>query len=330
MVCLLVPLGLLLLARFSVSSDFSYDGTHGPSHWGEEYQTCVGKHQSPINIEEHNVKNVSYEPLSFIGLENPRSSHVLNNGHTVMLRTNESEAAMVSGGPLGKKTYVFEQLHFHWGANDWEGSEDLINNHSFAMELHAVFYNNVYKSMAEAMKHPDGLTVLAYFYEAGNDTNPTYTPIVDVLSSMISVGTKYALQAPLLLSRLLVPDPSTMENYFTYEGSLTTPPCLEIVTWIDFKEPQMLSHDQLAAFRDIQSVDGHKLTHNFRPIQPLDDRIVYHNIASETVNSTKGDSRGNYKNPDEEQRDSGEPSLRASALLISLAALLGSLIVVRQ
>lgn len=72
---------------------------------------------------------------------------------------------LISGGPLGEVVYAFEQLHFHWGENDWEGSEDKINNQSYAMELHAVFYKLVYGSMAEATKYSDGLTVLAYFLE---------------------------------------------------------------------------------------------------------------------------------------------------------------------
>jgi len=83
----------------------------------------------------------------------------------VMLKSNESKAAILSGGPLGNNVYVFEQLHFHWGENDHEGSEDLINNHSFPMEMHAVFYKEDYKSMDEALKYHDGLTVLAYLYE---------------------------------------------------------------------------------------------------------------------------------------------------------------------
>jgi len=82
-----------------------------------------------------------------------------------MLKTNESKAAMLTGGPLGNSVYVFEQLHFHWGKNDYEGSEDLINNHSFPMEMHAVFYKEDYKSMNEALKHDDGLAILAYLYE---------------------------------------------------------------------------------------------------------------------------------------------------------------------
>lgn len=82
-----------------------------------------------------------------------------------MINTTGSEAAVVSGGPLHDNKYIFEQIHFHWGESDTKGSEDYINNHSFAMELHAVFYKQDYKSMTEAVKHPDGLAVFAYFYE---------------------------------------------------------------------------------------------------------------------------------------------------------------------
>nr|XP_050869492.1 carbonic anhydrase 7-like [Vespula vulgaris] len=273
-----ISLGLLLLIKFSDGSqDFSYDGNHGPSHWPIDYQSCVGKHQSPINIEEHNVKNINLPPLRFEKLDVPRSSFITNNGHTVMIKTNESEAAVVSGGPL-RDNYIFEQLHFHWGENDSEGSEDYINNHSFAMELHAVFYKQSYKSMTEAVNHPDGLAVFAYFYEAADKENPTYKPIVEVLPKVETVGSKHELKEPLLLEHLLIPNMSTMQNYFTYNGSLTTPPCSEVVTWVDFKNPQLLSHDQLAAFRNLRTSDGNKLTHNFRPVQPLSDRLVYHNV----------------------------------------------------
>ncbi|XP_014599168.1 PREDICTED: carbonic anhydrase 2-like isoform X2 [Polistes canadensis] len=276
--------------KFSYGAqDFSYDGIHGPSHWADDYQSCVGKHQSPINIDEHNVQNIIFPPLVFQRLNVPRTSFITNNGHTVMIQTNnKSDSALVSGGPLGKNTYVFEQLHFHWGENDLKGSEDYINNHTFAMELHAVFYKQEYNSMAAAVNHSDGLAVFAYFYEADDKENPTYNAIVEALSDVEMVNSKHELEEPLLLEHLLQPNNSTIANYFTYNGSLTTPPCFEVVTWIDFKDPQLLSHEQLAAFRNLRTSEGKKLTHNFRPVQPLFDRLVYHNILENKDNSQNG------------------------------------------
>lgn len=81
-----------------------------------------------------------------------------------MLKPKEANQAMVTGGPLGDKVYVFEQLHFHWGETDNEGSETLINGKSYSMEMHAVFYNAEYKTFSEAQNYTDGLTVIAYLF----------------------------------------------------------------------------------------------------------------------------------------------------------------------
>jgi carbonic anhydrase len=55
----------------------------GPDHWAEEYQTCAGKFQSPIDIEEHLVTQVRLPPLRFYHFDKePVASTLTNNGHT--------------------------------------------------------------------------------------------------------------------------------------------------------------------------------------------------------------------------------------------------------
>lgn len=56
----------------------------GPAHWAEDYDTCFGKHQSPINIQEHDVRDTNLPPLLFSGLDLPRKVYLVNNGHTGM------------------------------------------------------------------------------------------------------------------------------------------------------------------------------------------------------------------------------------------------------
>ncbi|XP_018567529.1 carbonic anhydrase 1-like [Anoplophora glabripennis] len=109
--------------------DFGYDGNIGPNHWSEKYSKCVGKHQSPIDIEEDNVKIIKFPPLKFDHFNsNLKEVKILNNGHTVVLSISKGKLPVINGGPL-RENYKFTQLHFHWGVNDTEGSESLINNH---------------------------------------------------------------------------------------------------------------------------------------------------------------------------------------------------------
>jgi carbonic anhydrase len=56
-------------------------------------------------------------------------------------------------------------------------------------------------------------------------------------------------------------------QYFTYTGSLTTPPCSEGVTWIILKRRAPISSVQYEEFRKI-------LGNNFRPIQDINNRVV--------------------------------------------------------
>lgn len=255
---------------------FGYDsGELDPLHWANEYKTCSGKYQSPIDIEENLVTKVNLPLLHFHNIDIlPTSTTITNNGHTVVLQLNYTAPVMISGGPL-TPTYRFTQLHFHWGVNDSLGSEDLINNHSYPMELHMVFSNTDYDDDKIALTKNDGLVVLAMFFEITQEDNPVYSEIVNTLSQINMPDQSSNLQVGFTIRSML---PESTELYFTYKGSLTTPPCLEVVTWIDFKHPIQLSHNQVQAFRMLRSKHG-QLTHNSRPVQELSGRPVWYNVG---------------------------------------------------
>ena len=56
-------------------------------------------------------------------------------------------------------------------------------------------------------------------------------------------------------------------GYYTFAGSLTTPPCIENVTWFVLKHPVAISNSEIEQFSKMYQ-------HNARPVQPLYDRIV--------------------------------------------------------
>ena len=56
-------------------------------------------------------------------------------------------------------------------------------------------------------------------------------------------------------------------RYYTYMGSLTTPPCSEGVLWLVMKQPVQVSQDQINIFSRLYR-------NNARPIQPSGGRLI--------------------------------------------------------
>lgn len=170
--------------------------------------------------------------------------HICISYISVQLTVDEDSLPQIMGGPL-RGLYRFSQLHFHWGDNDTFGSEDTIEGRRFPMELHAVFFKTDYQTSKGALDYEDGLAVLAFFYEVDGQDNTNYEEFVEYLADVqepkdvvnfLNIPTFFDLMS------------QDLTHYYTYNGSLTTPPCSEVVTWIDFREPILLSHEQVMFF----------------------------------------------------------------------------------
>ncbi|XP_076343777.1 carbonic anhydrase 1-like isoform X2 [Tachypleus tridentatus] len=189
--------------------------------------------------------------------------------------TGNQNPAIEAGG-LGNR-YKFLQLHFHWGKSDSRGSEHTINGKEYPMEMHLVHYNNKY-SPSDADKHHDGLAVLGVLFMISKEDNQNLSAIIDKLSSIQYKNSEVNLDKGLKLKSLL---PDTFP-YFRYSGSLTTPPCSEVVTWTVFVDTVEISTAQLKQFRNLKegmpNEDSMALVDNHRPIQSLNQRFVH--IAS--------------------------------------------------
>ena len=269
---------LNLIRMRSGANCLSWDYTihRGPATWASSYPAAAGKKQSPIDIQTAGVRydpNLSQTPLHLLYMKDSDYT-ITNNGHSVQVSRSSGSGYQLSGGPLLHK-YQFKQFHFHWGASDDHGSEHQVNGKSYAAELHLVHWNvDLFDSFESAVTQEDGLAVIGVFIEVCEDC-PQMIPIFDLLPRIKHKDDKYRMKTPFDPSVLI---PCT-EDYWTYSGSLTTPPCSESVTWIVLKETITIPSKHMEMLRSLHGYPfwqkpGANIVDNFRPVMPLNGRII--------------------------------------------------------
>lgn len=79
--------------------------------------------------------------------------------------------------------------------------------------------------------------------------------------------------------------PNTMTSFYTYSGSLTTPPCYQVVNWIVMSERLYLNAKQIEMFRNMYTPISSSeeepdiMMPNIRHIQPLNNRTIMASFA---------------------------------------------------
>jgi carbonic anhydrase len=73
------------------------------------------------------------------------------------------------------------------------------------------------------------------------------------------------------VNRLELLGRTTGKLWYHYQGSATTPPCLETVDWFVYREPLALKTSCFYAL--MSKINNGK--HNSRPVQHLNKRVVY-------------------------------------------------------
>jgi carbonic anhydrase len=229
-----------LVRADSSAPHWSYQGESGPEHWAAldpAYATCgTGKRQSPIDIEAATAKALpavefAYRPVPLI---------VDDNGHTFQVNAPAGSGGITVGG----EHYDLVQFHFH------RPSEERIHGHRYSMVTHLVHKN----AKGE-------LAVVAVLIRQGA-SNAFLKPLFDNFPASGTAQSSVA-GTTLNLNDFL----PAGRAYYTFEGSLTTPPCSESVRWIVLKSAVEASPAQVAQF-------AARYPLNARPVQPLNDREV--------------------------------------------------------
>jgi carbonic anhydrase len=218
---------------------WDYGAEHGPTHWGQispEFAVCgAGHKQSPIDIGATEKADLPALQVAY----KPSALRVVNNGHTILVTYDAG-----SGLTVGGTRYELKQFHFH------HPSEEKVQGKAFDMVAHLVH------------AAPDGhLAVIAVLFQKGKESALLHDVFGHVPQQEDKEET--VAGATINVASLLPAD----LGYYTYEGSLTAPPCSENVTWFVLRQPVQASDEELAAF-------SKWYPNNARPVQALNGRVV--------------------------------------------------------
>ncbi len=218
---------------------WTYEGEHGPEHWKDlcdGFADCGGKSQSPVDIQTGAVKkDQSLKAPEFH--YGTTGIHIVNNGHTVQFNVSGDNTVKLEG-----KDYKLLQFHYH------ALSEHTVDGKHYPLEVHFVH------------KHNDkDFAVLGVMFKEGKENEL----LKQYLNHFPGGKGEIKLDGTIDLVSLFPSDLS----YYRYEGSLTTPPCSEVVHWYVLKTPVEASKEQLEQFAAI-------LKNNYRPVQPLNGRTI--------------------------------------------------------
>jgi carbonic anhydrase len=221
---------------------WDYEGKRGALEWGKldpAYKTCsAGHEQSPIDIRGAKL-NTALPPIEFHYIAGPVTLE--NTGNTIVVHVDPGSYIIVGG-----VRYDLVQFHFH------HPGEEAVKGKITDMDVHLVH------------KSADGKLAVIAVRLTEDRTSPPNALLATLWQHLpTKVGETQKVTDMVNPGGFLPAD----RGYWTYIGSLTSPPCTEGVRWFVFEQEMTLSREQLRTFAALYKV-------NSRPLQDLHGRRV--------------------------------------------------------
>jgi carbonic anhydrase len=245
----------------AVKVKWDYFGNRGPAHWAQlspDFSLCAnGKEQSPIDIPENFSKSndklvfryqsspawIIHDGSRILQIGTQQLDHRIAHGLEVNFHQDSANESVEFAG----ETYRLIEFHLHTPA------ETELHKQSGPMEIHFIHQGN------------NGRVLLVAVLIKGGAPNPELEKMIGQLPA--DSGKEYALTAGINPANLI---PAMNTGFYTFPGSLTTPPCTEGVQWIVMADTITASSAQIVTLRKAMGQP------NARPVQPLNKRHIYY------------------------------------------------------
>uniref|UniRef100_A0A6G1SBA9 carbonic anhydrase n=1 Tax=Aceria tosichella TaxID=561515 RepID=A0A6G1SBA9_9ACAR len=188
----------------------------------------------------------------------------------------------------GNNEYKLRDIHFHWGERRDNGSEHAIDGRRAAMEMHLVHIKHGLDKSSIGFTS-DSVAVIAVLIESHRKSNLDFNPIVNELAKINATDTPQEIDYKSLYDLL----PNNVQSFYTYSGSLTTPPCYQVVNWIVMAERLNMNAKQIEMFRNLYAPpppeqQHHQQNHNHHKddnmAMVVDEMSPQHNQAGQGHN----------------------------------------------
>ena len=236
-----VCMGLVAGAGAQNGAPWSYLGKTGPLNWGRldpAYRGCgQGHEQSPIDIRGAHL-NKALAPLEFHYISGPVT--VENTGNLVVVHVDPGGYVQADG-----VRYGLERIEFH------RPSETEVKGKLTDMDVELV-HKSADGKMAVVevrltLERGDANATVAALWEH----LPTAAGATDKVPGLVNAG------------GFLPAD----RGYWTYTGSLTTPPCTEGVRWFVMEQDLSVSREQVRQLSGLFRMSS-------RPLQDTHGRTI--------------------------------------------------------
>ncbi|KAL3097184.1 hypothetical protein niasHT_030179 [Heterodera trifolii] len=268
------------VARSLTVKDWDYDegGQRGPKHW---LKLPKGRIWSPIDLKLSDFRSLTTDtPLCLVNYKMPLSGKLINTGRGIKFQPNTTVLYPLIHGGMLDQPYRFVQYHLHWTQRDAEGAEHTLNGFHCQAELHIVH---------EGVEDSSKLAVLGIFLELDTELETDEPSLfsadeMEVLKNVVEYQQNSVITTT--LATKLPPNCCTEDSgdssvdkfessFVRYAGSLTTPPCSEIVTWTVFTDPVLITQKQMSLLRAVKDCEGKVILKNYRPSSKLSPKRVF-------------------------------------------------------